>query len=124
MAGDHDQVVRIRVLPGTLCKELMMTRRMWVRRKSNGRNYCCRSVTSTCYRAFLYTPKDDSSTEPAVRAATDEINRILYNLQQDDPDGDRRLAFLAVPVGEEDILRLDWVYEDDDIISASDGNYQ
>jgi hypothetical protein len=112
----------IRVLPCTLCKESMMGR-MWVRRKSTGRNYCCTSVITTCYRALLYTPGDDS-TDPAVRAATDEINRILSKLQHDDPGRDRRLAFLAFPDGKEDSLRLDWEYEDDEIITASDGNYE
>ena len=111
------------MLPRTFNKEFMMGR-SWVRRKGAKRNYCLSTRITTCYPAILYTPpKDDPDIDPAVRAATDEINRILSKLQQDNPERDRRLAFLAVPDGEEDILRLDWVYEDDEIITASDGNY-
>jgi hypothetical protein len=97
--------------------------RSWARQNGAKKNYCFSTRISTCYRAFLYNPKDDPNIDPAIRVATDEINRILSELQQNDHERDRRLAFLAVPDGEEDILRLDWVYEDDEIITASDGNY-
>ena len=106
-------------------KEVAMSR-MWIRKKKGKkakRNYCIRSFIPTCYPAKLYAASG-SDVDPHIRIATKEINGILLTLEKKYAGPDRMLAFLAVPLdAENDILRLDWVYEDEEFVSKEDGNY-
>jgi hypothetical protein len=98
--------------------------RMWVRRKSDGRIYCCLSRFSTCYRAALYHPTVDSGYDQRIGIVTREVNEILGELQHRDANPDRHLAFLVVPdQSGEDVLRLEWVYGDDEYTTDLEGNY-
>jgi hypothetical protein len=104
-------------------KEAMMPR-MWIRRTASGRNYCCKSLIHSCYPGRLYAAPGPSGDLP-ISAATKTINGILLGLSQENPDPSRQLAFLAVPngTGDDYILRLDWIYQDEEIITSYDGNY-
>jgi hypothetical protein len=99
--------------------------RMWIRKKKGKKkkNYCIRSFIPTCYPAKLYA-SSGSDVDQHIRAATKAINGILSSLEKQYSGPDRTLAFLAVPVdAENDILRLDWIYEDEEYVSKEDGNY-
>jgi hypothetical protein len=100
--------------------------RMWIRKKKGKkgtRNYCIHSFIPTCYPAKLYAASG-SDADQHIRAATKEINGILLSLEKQYAGPDRVLAFLAVPVdSENDILRLDWIYQDEEFVSKADGNY-
>ena len=100
--------------------------RIWIRKKKKKKgkekNYCIKSFASTCYPAQLYSASG-VDVDPHIRAATKEINRILQGVEKY-AGRDRTLAFLAVSDGaEDDILRLDWIYHDEEIVSKDDGNY-
>jgi hypothetical protein len=100
-----------------------MMPRMWIRLNPSGRIYCCKSIISTCYRGKLYTAPGPSG-DPPVSAATEEINAILFELNQKYASPDRQLAFLAVPNGDgDDILRLDWIYQNEAVTTNLEGNY-
>jgi len=97
--------------------------RMWIRLKPSGKVYCCKSIISTCYPGQLYTAPGPSGDLP-VSAATEEINGILFGLNQKYAGADRKLAFLAVPSGDgDDILRLDWIYQNETVTTNLEGNY-
>jgi hypothetical protein len=89
-----------------------------------GKKYCHRGRHSTCYHARLYNAPPDSGVDRHIRVATEEINQILSTLEQHHAGPDRELAFLAVRESDEnDILRLDWIYHDEEITTIYDGNY-
>ena len=99
--------------------------RIWIRKRKGKKkkNYCIKSFASTCYPARLYSASG-VDVDPHIRAATKEINGILQGVEKRYAGPDRTLAFLAVPDGaENDILRLDWIYHDEEIVSKDDGNY-
>ncbi len=91
--------------------------RWWIR--VGNRRYCHRGIFPTCFQSRLY---DSSDMDPHIRAATNQINRILSTLEREYAGQNRRLAFLAVSDGaEDDILMLDWIYLDEEIATAYDG---
>lgn len=95
--------------------------KFWVHLKHPPRNYCMIGNDSKCHQARLFDAPDEPDHH--IRSATEEINRILSRLEQDHAGPDRALAFLVVPVGEDDILRLDWINLDDEVVTYDVGNY-
>jgi hypothetical protein len=99
----------------------------WVRITSkDGRvtKHCCRLNPTNCYPAVLDYARDEPDLDSNIRDATQEINRILDELNRNYAGPDRELALLAVPGDAgEDVLRLDWIYRDQVVETYLDGSY-
>jgi hypothetical protein len=91
--------------------------RMWVRRRRlNGTYYylCVTGLINTQYVAMLASPPQD---DPKLAAATNRINDVLRELEDQKPNSNLLLAFLVI----DDELVLAWVYEvDTDIADVAD----
>lgn len=88
--------------------------------KKNGITYCKSGTFTKCGNASFFSPPPDSNySNPLLAQATEDINRILDRLREENQDPNVQLSILWIPGG----FMLDWtiqVNEDDADFTSQD----